>query len=187
AVAFSQGTSMAAPHVAGVIALMKAVHPDLTEAELVSLISSCAITNKTTACGRDNQLGYGQIDAYKAVAEARRLAAGGTTPPLPAIVQSDRTQLFCASTVSEQRFVLSNVGDNDVANLRITDSSSWLTITPSAGVSNGLGTYTASVNRTGLIDGEYTGTIRVTYEDSTAAERSEEHTSELQSRENLVC
>src|SRR5690606_10387894 len=150
AVAFSQGTSMAAPHVAGVIALMKAVHPGLTEAELVSLISSCAITNKTTPCEWDNQLGYGQIDAYKAVAEARRLAAGGTTPPLPAIVQSDKTQLFFASTVSEQSFVLSNVGDNDVANLQITDSSSWLTITPSAGV-NGLGTYTASVNRTGLI------------------------------------
>ncbi|QQD20285.1 S8 family serine peptidase [Oceanospirillaceae bacterium ASx5O] len=169
AVAFSQGTSMAAPHVAGVIALMKAVHPGLTETQFMGLLSTCAITNKTTACARDNQLGYGQIDAYKAVAEARRLAAGGTTPALPAIVQSDKTQLFFASTVSEQSFVLSNVGDNDVANLQITDSSSWLTITPSAGVSDGLGTYTASVNRTGLIDGEYTGTIRVTYEDSTAA------------------
>jgi len=169
ALAFSQGTSMAAPHVAGVIALMKAVHPGLTEAELVSLISSCAITNKTTACARDNQLGYGQIDAYKAVAEARRLAAGGTTPALPAIVQSDKTQLFFTSTVSEQSFVLSNVGDNTVANLQITDSSSWLTITPAADVSNGLGTYNASVDRTGLIEGEYTDTIRVTYEDSTAA------------------
>src|SRR5690606_18004710 len=117
-------------------------------------------------CARDNQLGYGQIDAYKAVAEARRLAAGGTTPALPAIVQSDKTQLFFASTVDEQSFVLSNVGDNDVANLQITDSSSWLTITPSADVSNDLGTYTARVSRTGLIDGEYTGTIRVSYEDS---------------------
>src|SRR5690606_96043 len=91
------------------------------------------------------------------------------TPALPAIVQSDKTQLFFASTVSEQSFVLSNVGDNTVANLQITDSSSWLTITPTADVSNGLGTYTASVNRTDLIDGEYTGTIRVTYVDSTAA------------------
>lgn len=166
AVAFSQGTSMAAPHVAGVIALMKAVYPGLTEVQFMELLQSCAITNKTTACGRDNHLGYGQIDAYKAVAEARQLAAGGTTPALPAIVQSDKTQLFFTSTVSEQSFVLSNVGDNDVANLQITDSSSWLTITPSADVSNGLGTYTASVNRTGLIDGEYTGTIRVSYEDS---------------------
>ncbi|UZK02434.1 S8 family serine peptidase [Venatoribacter cucullus] len=170
AVAFSQGTSMAAPHVAGVIALMKAVHPGLTETQFMGLLSTCAITNKTTPCEWDNQLGYGQIDAYKAVAEARRLAAGGTTPALPAIVQSDKTQLFFASTVSEQSFVLSNVGDNDVAYLQITDSSSWLTITPTADVSDGLGTYTASVNRTDLIDGEYTGTIRVTYKDSTAAE-----------------
>ncbi len=84
-------------------------------------------------------------------------------------MQSDKTQLFFTSTVSEQSFVLSNVGDNDVANLQITDSSSWLTITPAADVSDGLGTYTASVNRTDLIDGEYTGTIRVTYVDSTAA------------------
>ncbi len=56
ALAFSQGTSMAAPHVAGVIALMKAVHPGLTEVQFMELLQSCAITNKTTACGRDNQL-----------------------------------------------------------------------------------------------------------------------------------
>src|SRR5690606_29736398 len=49
-----QGTSMAAPHVAGVIALMKAVHPGLTESQLNNLIISCAITHKTDSCSRDD-------------------------------------------------------------------------------------------------------------------------------------
>ena len=67
-----QGTSMATPHVAGVIALMKAVAPNLTPQAIVSLLTSGALTDDLGAAGKDDQFGYGLINASKAVA-----AAGG--------------------------------------------------------------------------------------------------------------
>src|SRR5690606_34467515 len=169
ALAFSQGTSMAAPHVAGVIALMKAVHPGLTETQFMGLLSTCAITNKAAPCERDNQLGYGQIDAYKAVVEAKKLATGDTEIVLPAIVQADKTQLNFSTSVQSLSFTLSNVGDNAVANLQVSVSSTWLSVTPPSESFDGLGAYSASIDRTDLIDGEYTDSITVSYEDSTAA------------------
>ena len=66
------GTSMAVPHVAGVIALMKAVNPSLTPQKVADLLTSGALTDDLGASGRDDQFGYGLINASKAVA-----AAGG--------------------------------------------------------------------------------------------------------------
>lgn len=67
-----QGTSMATPHVAGVIALMKAVAPSLTPQAITNLLASGALTDDLGAPGKDDQFGYGLINASKAVS-----AAGG--------------------------------------------------------------------------------------------------------------
>lgn len=66
------GTSMATPHVAGVIALMKAVAPSLTPQAITNLLASGALTDDLGAPGKDDQFGYGLINASKAVT-----AAGG--------------------------------------------------------------------------------------------------------------
>nr|MCU0806926.1 S8 family peptidase [Candidatus Contendobacter sp.] len=66
------GTSMATPHVAGVIALMKAVNPGLTPQRVADLLASGALTDDLGAPGKDDQFGYGLINASKAVT-----AAGG--------------------------------------------------------------------------------------------------------------
>src|SRR5690606_25176392 len=166
---FLQGTSMAAPHVAGVIALMKAVHPDLTSDQVTALISECKITsNNGGTCTRDNNLGYGIIDAYLAVTEALALANNSTS--IPAIVQSDKTQLSFSTFATELDFVLTNIGDNDVTNLiaTVTTGSSWLSVAATSVDAENLGTYQATVDRTGLLEGVYNGTITVTYADVTA-------------------
>ncbi|MFZ1642090.1 MAG: S8 family peptidase [Candidatus Contendobacter sp.] len=67
-----QGTSMATPHMAGVMALMKAVAPGLTPQAIANLLTSGALTDDLGAPGKDDQFGYGLINASKAVA-----AAGG--------------------------------------------------------------------------------------------------------------
>jgi serine protease len=67
-----QGTSMATPHVAGVVALMKAVAPGLTPQRIADLLASGALTDDLGAPGKDDQFGHGLINASKAVA-----AAGG--------------------------------------------------------------------------------------------------------------
>jgi serine protease len=74
------GTSMASPHVAGVMALMRFVNPGLTVAQVDNLFATGALTDDLGAAGRDNQYGFGLINARKAVDAA--LAALTAPPPV---------------------------------------------------------------------------------------------------------
>lgn len=59
------GTSMACPHVSGVVALMLSVNPSATPAELISAIQTSAENPSTT--GKDSYIGYGIVNALAAV------------------------------------------------------------------------------------------------------------------------
>ncbi|MBD3162769.1 MAG: S8 family serine peptidase, partial [Candidatus Eisenbacteria bacterium] len=61
------GTSMATPHVAGVIALMLEKDPTLTPAEVKSLLTSTARTDGWTGSVWNQKWGYGKLDAEAAV------------------------------------------------------------------------------------------------------------------------
>lgn len=65
------GTSMAAPHVAGVAALIKAANPALSGAEIAAILRSSAQRSERTA-GPDPLYGAGLVNAEQAVAAARR-------------------------------------------------------------------------------------------------------------------
>lgn len=58
------GTSMAAPHVSGVVALMLEVNPDLTPFEVKQILVATA--QDLGAKGRDNETGYGFVNAIAA-------------------------------------------------------------------------------------------------------------------------
>lgn len=66
-----QGTSMAAPVVTGVCALVKQRNPALTGAEIQSIILNSADPIEGVNLGYEGQLGHGRINAYRAVAETR--------------------------------------------------------------------------------------------------------------------
>ena len=68
------GTSMAAPHVAGTVALMRQANPTLTVDALKQLLAQTALDLGTA--GMDNTYGWGRINAFAAVTAA--LAGVGT-------------------------------------------------------------------------------------------------------------
>lgn len=72
---YYQGTSMSAPHVAGVAALMYSVNPNLTPDEVETILASTARSFPATC----NQCGAGIVDAAAAVAAAD----GGPIEPPP--------------------------------------------------------------------------------------------------------
>lgn len=61
------GTSMAGPHVAGVVALMRQACPDCDHQTIKQAIFDTAIDDGYGPTGDDNQFGRGLIDAYNAV------------------------------------------------------------------------------------------------------------------------
>jgi serine protease len=68
---FYQGTSMAAPHVAGLVSLMYAVKPTITPAQVLTALKNASTPLTTTACS--GGCGSGLVDARKAVDNARAL------------------------------------------------------------------------------------------------------------------
>ena len=67
------GTSMAAPVVAGVIALWLQAKPDLTPAQALEVIRLTATHPEDTMSYPNNTYGYGQIDAYRGLLEVLNL------------------------------------------------------------------------------------------------------------------
>jgi subtilisin family serine protease len=59
------GTSMAGPHIAGVVALMRSANPDIDVETIKQILMDTAIDLGTT--GEDNTYGWGFVDAYEAV------------------------------------------------------------------------------------------------------------------------
>ncbi|MCG8382536.1 MAG: S8 family serine peptidase [Gammaproteobacteria bacterium] len=150
---FYQGTSMAAPHMAGVVALMKAVEPTLTPNQLDTLIASSMITEDLGTAGRDDLFGHGLIDAYKAVTEVQ----GGVT--LPAHLDVTPATVNLGSLQSTKTLLASNSGEEALTGVTAVSNQTWLTVSDTQVDGNGLGSYTLSANRAGLADGTYSADV----------------------------
>jgi subtilisin family serine protease len=74
---FKSGTSMAAPHVAGTIALMSGIAPSLSPAQLEALVRQSCVD--VMGAGFDNSTGWGRIDSGAAVRLAREAVGGDLT------------------------------------------------------------------------------------------------------------
>ena len=72
------GTSMAAPHVSGAIALMLSVDPDLTTTQIRSTLTSTAVQDGRTGSVPNPRWGWGKLDVAAAVQE---IIQSGPEPP----------------------------------------------------------------------------------------------------------
>ncbi len=164
-----EGTSMAAPHVAGIAALMKSVFPGLTPDIFDDLLASGKITEELGPSGRDEQFGYGLIDAFKAVFEARTLAESGTNPsprPPSLVVQPSALNFGFGSVALD--FRINNSGGATLRVESVKGNQPWLSVVRKQVDTDGLGIYTAQVNRRNLADGNYSASIAIATSDGAA-------------------
>jgi minor extracellular serine protease Vpr len=64
------GTSMASPHVTGIVALMLQANPTLTAAQVREILINTATADANTGTVPNNRYGYGKVNAYAAVVKA---------------------------------------------------------------------------------------------------------------------
>lgn len=157
---YYQGTSMSSPHVAGVVALMKSVAANLTPADFDRLLSEGRISDDLGTEGRDNDFGFGLINAMKAVNTAQELASG-TLAPLPTQLQVSPSAIDFGLTQSQQFFNLANAGGGALSVTSVTDSVNWLSITNNSNNTSNLGSYTANADRSLLAPGSYSTNITI--------------------------
>ncbi len=165
---FYQGTSMAAPHVSGVIALMLSTNPSLTPSQIENILSSTA--TDLGPVGRDPEFGFGLIDAGRAVARAKGVALPTVPVPYPQEPLLIFDQPLTSSFIDD---VVLNTGGGMLELFGVTPSvidppgGTWL----SASLLNdpftcGLTAFNCiirvSVDQAGLSPGLYSGFIIVT-------------------------
>ncbi len=153
--ALMTGTSMAAPHVAGVLALMKTVNPNLTPDDVDALLASGALTQDLGTPGRDNDFGYGLIDAYRAVVAA----SGGQVPSTPMLVAYP-SAINLGALLSQATLAVNNGGGGALSAQAAQADVAWISF--EARVDDaGLGSYTVHVDRRGLKMGSYTANVTI--------------------------
>lgn len=158
---YKMGTSMAAPHFAGVLALMKSVNSELTPADIDAMLIRGEISTDIGDLGWDRSYGWGLVDARQAMDSA--IAAIGDVPAdKPAMVVRPTVLHFGAFT-NATAFEIVNAagGDLVVGSITIDPQGSWLDIQPGDADSNGIGGYAVSTDRTGLEAGSYSAEITI--------------------------
>lgn len=152
---FNQGTSMATPHVTGVVALMASVNPSLTVAQAVSILRTTASASSQCPEG----CGGGLVNAQAAL---KALTGATNEPPLLGIT----TTLLSFHGSSTQQLLISNLG---TGTLRVTadksgPQASAVSLPNPAVTVQAYGTQVMDVvvNTGGLANGDYTATLILT-------------------------
>jgi serine protease len=166
---FMQGTSMAAPHVAGVLALMRAVNPALTPDDVDRLLAgthpatTIRITRDLGAPDRDDLYGHGLIDAAQAVIAAKAVPGGtGGIAPTGSILAVSNLSLDFSNFIDTLHLDLTNAGIGALTITAVTENPDvpWLTVAPASGAAPL--SLTVTLDRSGLPPGDYSTTIDIT-------------------------
>ena len=170
---FSQGTSMATPHVAGVVALMRSLNPELDVDTLLSWIQApdSPMTEPLGDAGtgeHDELYGYGLINA----ADAVRLAEGEAgEPSLRASPRSLTLEVPQGGTESaEFELTMLNDDEQSVDVVEVSGDREWITVEPlDENSERGLETYRVTVDADDRDDGTFRGTVEAEADNGSTA------------------
>lgn len=148
------GTSMATPHVAGVVALLLARYPGITRAQLLARLEQGALD--LGVVGRDNTTGWG-------LARAREAMDAAVSQPLAlAVAPTSRRDTVASGATSADAdwSSVSLTGDNSATTAWTASAKhAWTQLTSASGT--GSGTVSWNRNPSGLAAGVHVDTITV--------------------------
>jgi serine protease len=156
---FNQGTSMATPHVSGVVALMASVQPGLTLAQAKNVLKLTASASSKCPEG----CGAGLVNAQAAL---KMLSGASNEPPKLGVTSS----LLSFRSSTTQQVLVSNLG---TGTLRVTVAKSGpqaasvsLPTTTVTVPAFGTQTVDVAVSTAGLANGDYSATLTLTGTDA---------------------
>ncbi|WP_342630862.1 S8 family serine peptidase [Marinobacter alkaliphilus] len=156
-----QGTSMATPHVSGVMALLKAQKDTLTYSEVRALLESGELTDYPGS--RNDQLGYGILDAAKAL-QANLEGNVTILSPSPSQVSLSNEGVTSATVV------LSQIGSGSVSDVSLTNNLTWINVTQPKERDDGRYVFNVSLVESEIEpDTAYRGDIFVSYKDGSTS------------------
>ena len=122
-----QGTSQAAPHIAGTAALLLQADRTLTAAKVKSYITSTGRSDSFTLLAPNYSWGYGKVDAYKAVEKVFGISGGGNRTVLSyASASRFYTLLPSTNLKMSMRFTPTMTGKLSSVGLSINGGSSGI-------------------------------------------------------------
>ncbi|MGM0554339.1 MAG: S8 family serine peptidase [Pseudomonadota bacterium] len=155
--AFFQGTSMATAVVSGVLALGRAMNPELDTSTVRFLLDRGDLTAGPGTGGWEPETGWGLINAPMTISAAAEMAG----QPLPPNLSVSPAQVDFGFTVNDLSLYLRNTGGGELA-INDIDAPDWVSITPDTVDDRGLGLYRIRLLRERLAPGHHSGTVRVT-------------------------
>ncbi len=164
--ALYQGSSMAAPHVAGAIAMMRAIDPTLNTSQLQSMMKSGVLTVEAEDEGFDFKTGYGIISLPRMINAAQ---GNGHLNAVTTRISANPKEIDIEFSNGNGELEISKIGDDALSVSSVIDLTSpdWLTVTASSNVdADGIGTYNLVADTTGLTQAVYESTIRISLSDA---------------------
>jgi serine protease len=172
AYAFYNGTSMAAPHVAGIVALMKAKNPSLGYAEVLNLLKSTARPLSDQACTgsphprvtvtlRASDCGAGLVDPVRALQAVGGGPGPGPSPDFQLQLSPASLSLAPGQMGQVQVGVVASGGFSGPVTLTLLGAPTGVTGSFSPNPATGSSVLTLSA-ASGAVTGTYTLTVRGT-------------------------
>ena len=155
---------MAAPTVAGALALLYAIDENMTPAKIISLLENGELTEDIGEAGYDTSFGYGRLNLAKAI---ESISEDESVEPESTYFYTEPPSIDFGNLTTQLDIELKKVGSGSVSVTNLTaDDATGLSYSSDVDA-EGVGTYTIYINRSEIPDGLFQNRIYFNFDDST--------------------